>query len=231
MVVSCEENNRHAPTYNCVPITTRQADHLPCHVHFVYDGRHQLIECEQITTRSINDFNIQGSNYMYTLSAELMDKVNVSLAGQLGLELRVPGIEEFEKIIERIAKAKVKESRKEVLSEDVVNRVVQSVAKAFDLKEEVAEESDATEEGDSKKAPESTSPAMQKFQRRLQKTEAVRKEREASGSKNHWSDEKIREYLKDCETMTPAELMKKYELNSKKTVYQYKYLLKKKLEG
>lgn len=32
VIVSCEENNNNAPTFNVLPICTRNNDHLPMHV-------------------------------------------------------------------------------------------------------------------------------------------------------------------------------------------------------
>lgn len=57
LIVSCEENNNCAPTINAVPITTRPSDHLPMHIYYDYNGRHQLVLCEQITTLSVIDFH------------------------------------------------------------------------------------------------------------------------------------------------------------------------------
>ena len=44
-----------------------------------------------------------------------------------------------------------------------------------------------------------------------------------------WSDERMKEFLSDCESMSTTQIMHKYGISSPKTVYQYKYSFKNKL--
>lgn len=47
--------------------------------------------------------------------------------------------------------------------------------------------------------------------------------------KQPWDIEKQRQFLADCDKLTPDELMEKYEFKTKKDVYNHKYLIKNRL--
>lgn len=140
LIVSCEENNLNAPTFNVIPITTRDSDHLPMHIYFRYmdgpeGGRNQLILCEQITTVSILTFNHAQSNFMYSLSVELMNKVDDALARQLGLKPRVADMTVLERIVTELADAQVKkiEAQKQQDAQLRVEKIAEMLAKKFNL--------------------------------------------------------------------------------------------------
>lgn len=113
LIVSCEENNLNAPTFNVVPITTRDSDHLPMHIYFRYmdgheGGRNQLVLCEQITTVSVETFLDPKSRFMYSFSIEFMNKVDEALTRQLGLKPRVADMQVLERIVHELADAEQK---------------------------------------------------------------------------------------------------------------------------
>lgn len=131
LIVSCEENNLNAPTFNVVPLTTRDSDHLPMHVYFRYmdgpeGGRNQLILCEQITTVSVEVFLTSKSKFMYSLSIELMNKVDEALTRQLGLKPRVADMHILERIVNELAETEAK--RIEAQKEKEVNMRVEALA-------------------------------------------------------------------------------------------------------
>lgn len=131
LIVSCEENNLNAPTFNVIPITTRDSDHLPMHVYFRYmdgpeGGRNQLILCEQITTVSVEVFMSPKSRFLYSFSIELMNKVDEALTRQLGLKPRVADMHVLERIVRELAETEAK--RIEAMKEKEVQVRVETLA-------------------------------------------------------------------------------------------------------
>ena len=102
LIVSCDRNNQESTVFSVAPITTKEPDDRPMHVFFVYQdkrygSRNQVIECEQITTVSVQVFEDSRSFYLYSLMPDLMDKVDSALAYQFGLSL-VPAVDSEQRI-------------------------------------------------------------------------------------------------------------------------------------
>lgn len=140
VIVSCEENNNNAPTFNVCPISTRDNDHLPSHVYFRYEdgtdsARNQLVLCEQVTTVSVQDFLRSGSFFMYSFSVEFMDKVDTALAAQLGLQIRVADMHVLESLIDKLAAQKLKDIQelREKALESRVNDLAAKLAQQFHI--------------------------------------------------------------------------------------------------
>lgn len=140
LIVSCEENNLNAPTFNVLPISTRDNDHLPMHVYYKYQdgtngGRNQTIFCEQITTVSALVFNDPRSYFMYSFSIEFMNKVDNALAAQLGLRPRIADMHILERIIHELAeaeRAKVESAKKKEVGVRM-EKIAEYLAKTFNL--------------------------------------------------------------------------------------------------
>ncbi len=140
LIVSCEENNLNAPTFNVLPISTRDNDHLPMHIYFRYQdgvngGRNQLIFCEQITTVSALVFNDPRSYFMYSFNLEFMNKVDDALAAQLGLRPRIADMHILERIVHELAEAEMAkvESAKKKEAGVRMEKIAEYLAKTFNL--------------------------------------------------------------------------------------------------
>ena len=140
VIVSCEENNNNAPTFNVCPISSRDNDHLPPHVYFRYEdgtesARNQLVFCEQITTVSVQDFLRSGSYFMYSFSVEFMDKIDTALAAQLGLQIRVADMHVLESLIDKLAAQKLEDIQRlrEKALESRVNDLAAKLARQFHI--------------------------------------------------------------------------------------------------
>lgn len=140
LIVSCEENNMNAPTINVVPITTRNNDHLPMHVFFVYqdgtpNGRNQMVLCEQITTVSELVFNHPQSHFMYSFDLVFMNKIDEALTRQLGLKPRVADMKIIERLIDELASKKEAELKraKEAEVQKRVEDIVAQLSQRFGL--------------------------------------------------------------------------------------------------
>ena len=159
LIVSCEENNLNAPTLNVIPICTRDNDHLPMHVFYVYqdgtaNGKNQTILCEQIMTVSTLDFDRKGSFFMYSLKLELMNQVDETLTRQLGLKPRVADMKVIERLIDELASKKEEEIKaaKEKEVNERVEKIVADIAKRFGIDINASATQNGTEYRDSELA-------------------------------------------------------------------------------
>lgn len=135
VIVSCEQNNNCAPVLNCIPIATRENDHLPMHVYYKYGKRDQIVMCEQITTLSVNDFHREGSHFMYSFNVDFMNEIDEKLAAQLGLTPRVADMKVIEKLIDKITtdrEAELKRKYEDNL-EARVSVIADRIAKKFGI--------------------------------------------------------------------------------------------------
>lgn len=140
LIVSCEENNLNAHTFNVLPISTRDNDHLPMHVYYKYQdgsngGRNQTIFCEQITTVSALVFDDPRSYFMYSFNIEFMNKVDDAMAAQLGLRPRIADMHVLERIVHELAEtemAKVESAKKKEVGVRM-EKVAEYLAKTFNL--------------------------------------------------------------------------------------------------
>lgn len=152
VIVSCEENNLNSMTFNVIPITTRDSDHLPMHVYFRYEdgsanARNQLVLCEQITTVSILAFNDPKSHFMYSFNEEFMLKIDEALTRQLGLKPRVADMTVLERIVKELAEAQVAEIKKQKEKEAGmrVEELATFLAKKFNIELTAADLQNGTE--------------------------------------------------------------------------------------
>lgn len=88
LVISTDKGNFSSTTCNIIPITTRDDIAIPSQVKFVYNGRNQVILTEQITTCNFRDLG----EYCYTVSEEILAKVQKGMYIQFGLNLRTPEV-------------------------------------------------------------------------------------------------------------------------------------------
>ena len=104
--MSIDDNNFNSTTLNVVPLSSSADPKFITHVSFKNDkGKLQVIECEQIMTKSIYEFLDYG-RYNYTVSDKIMQQVSVKLAHQIGAEFQIPNLDMVISVIERLAKRK-----------------------------------------------------------------------------------------------------------------------------
>jgi len=105
VILSNNRNNFRSTVLNAAPITTRDKDDYPFHVYFENsDGRHQVIELEQITCMSVLRFD--SNDYLYTLDDETMKQVDEAIKVQLGLIDKynhIPGLDFTTKVVRKSA--------------------------------------------------------------------------------------------------------------------------------
>lgn len=238
LIVSCEENNLNSPTFNVVPITTRDNDGLPMHVYFRWgdgtaDARNQLILCEQITTVDIMTFNNQRSYFMYRLSVDLMNKVDETLAKQLGLKPRVADMKVLERIVTELAEKQYAEiaAAKEKEATMRMEKLAEYLAKKFNIKLDTLDLTNDTEYRDEElrqvdketvKTMRETAKARRTKPKESPKTAVVKQKR------TPWTETQKRGFLVEYETMPVDKVMAKYDM-TKSTVTTLAYKFRKEL--
>ena len=133
VIVSCKENNLHSTTFNAVAVSTGTDDYYPMHVGYKYNGKPQIVQCEQIKTFDIIDLK----DYMYTLSDDIMTEVDIALANQLELSLRIPSYDRLVELIEKIAKAKASEfnAKYQNVTDDAIQEIASRLEAVFKVDE------------------------------------------------------------------------------------------------
>ena len=230
LIVSCEENNLNAPTFNVVPITTRDSDRLPMHVYFRYmdgpeGGRNQVILCEQITTVSIEVFRSSKSRFMYSFSIEMMNKVDEALTRQLGLKPRIADMHVLERIVTELAETE--EKRIKAMKEKEVQMRVEALAavliKKFNLNLDTTALLNGTEYRDAElqyadtsdvKTMRETAAERRKPEPVVPKESVVTEQVEKSGDKpkkrHKWSIEEKKQFLEDYKKLSISQMSEKY---------------------
>lgn len=225
VIVSCEENNNNATTFNCLPITTRNSDNLPMHIYFRYEdgaenARNQLVLCEQVTTISILTFNHPKSYFMYSFNLDFMNKIDDVLTRQLGLKPRVADMRVLERLIQEIAdnERKKLDAWKKKDTEIRVENLADMLSKKFDINLTTADTVNGTEYRD-----EELQGVDKETVKEMRKTASTRKGTKPKAKKNsktetrsnrtnRYSDEDKAQFLEDYKHLTMADMCEKYKL-------------------
>lgn len=142
IIVSNDNCNQNSPVIHVVPLTTQAKNNLPTHVHF-NDGKfEQIALCEQVRPVKESLF-YDKSYYKYTLSDEVMHKIEEALATQFGLSLVMPNSERFWKSVEQMIRLKVKESIRDAkVSAIDISKISCLVTKTIDSEVKIATDSE-----------------------------------------------------------------------------------------
>ena len=235
VIVSCEENNLNSPTFNVLPITTRNSDTLPQHLYFRYEdgkpeARNQVVLCEQIMTVSILTFEHPKSYFMYSFSLAFMNKIDDALTRQLGLKPRVADMKVLERIVQELAENERKkiDAWKQKDTEVRVERLADMLSKKFDINLTTADMVNGTEYRDeelqqvdkeSVKEMRKTAstrkgikPEKKKKPKAKAKAKAKTKAKANTNKKNRYSTEDKAQFLDDYKNLTMPDMCEKYKL-------------------
>lgn len=242
LIVSCEENNLNAPTFNVLPIGTRDNDHLPMHVYYRYQesasvGRNQTIFCEQITTVSVLIFNDDKSRYMYSLSVELMNKVDEALTRQLGLKPRVADMQVLERLVHeaaeteraRIEAEKQKDAtmRMEKLAEylaktfnlNITTDMLQNGTEYRDAELQMVDKQTVKEMRETAKERKSIETITESDKLGMQMTQDTKAENKPKSRRSKWTIEAKQQFLTDYKKLTITQMSEKYGIKKSSVAY------------
>lgn len=147
LVVSNDMCNAHSSVIHMCPLTTKsKSEYIPTHVYITDPrGTSSTILVEQ--TRIISTKTLRNSRYQYTLTQEVMDRVDKALAIQFGINLTYPTIGEFERLLDSIiARKKEQMSREEqTLDNDKVAVIIDKISSAFNVENESSDNNPTTD--------------------------------------------------------------------------------------
>ena len=107
IIVSNDENNRHSSAVEIVYLTRAQKTDLPTHVTIRSAKFESTALCEQVTTVSVERLG----NYIGRCTKDEMFKVEVAMLKSLGI--KVPGLRDLQKELDKVAEAKAEGPREE----------------------------------------------------------------------------------------------------------------------
>lgn len=234
LVISNDKCNANSPVIHMAPLTTQAKSNLPTHVEFYSPSNiYQTILVEQTMLKSVSDI-LACSKYMYTLTDEIMQKVDKAIAVQFSIQVESKTLDDFEAMLDKIKERKISEIREES------NKLTKSRAEAYAKK--ISEELDSIKSNSDEK-PKGTPRVtksdtfangkprivsqIDKFNARLAKSEAAKTSKESSANednshpkRNIWTLETKREFLADATNpnISRSELLSKYHM-TKSTYY------------
>lgn len=234
LIVSIDDANHHASILNVVPLSLSADTSKSYHVAFTNDfGKTNAICVEQITTKSMRDFNDRGT-YKFTVTDEVMQEVAAALGNQLGISIAMPNLDSIVKVIEKIAQEKMKAQQTAYQDQldDIILNVGIKLEEIFGVKNvELTPTPAATEFIEKVNSltvpmPESKVSAP-KVDKGVKKSPRQKK---VSSKRNLWSDERKRTFLKDTESLSAEMMAKKYNID-KTSVPKYSSKFRKELSA
>ena len=249
LVLSCTENNQSAPIANVCVISSKKYDGYPMHVPFTMpSGKYSIIECEHIYTKSITKF--KKGQYAGVVPDHIMDRVNVALARQLSIQQYIPGYEAIEDMIVKIAQLKKEQmfSPREV-TDDTVLSICKRISDIFEIEpysesQQVIEEPQVVEEvkvTEDVKIIEEVKTIDEVSEGKVKQVKPKKRKSKKSKTKkivntragkpkrtyNRWTEERVIQFLYDCDAMTLEEVANKYNLSNAESAYKTKCRLLK----
>lgn len=255
LVVSNDDGNESSPTCVIVPLTAEEnKTNIPVHVSFIYEGVYNTILCEQ--PRTVDQAALKDYIYTLDDSlmskVEKAQQIQFSIRplhtyADFSLENVVDHlksivdhiIQEKTEILKQqpIPVSKIEDAAIELggMLEDLVGMslsTTQSSAQLNTKQEEKQNLQNPTTNGQSK-VQHTRYSQIDKFNQKLEKSQQLQSHTTPKvettcekPKRNSWTKESRQQYLNDCETMTPQEIMKKYHFKNTQSVFQTKYACK-----
>lgn len=253
LVVSSDVSNYNSGICNVIPITSsKYIDNSSYHVQFYYNRTHYTLLPEQIKTVD----SVSLGNYLYTLSDDIMEKLDKVMMTQYGIKPKLCYTEEvleevvklIEPSIQNILHSKMNHKSK-VYSieniEDIAIKIGQDIEDLFTIEEKKnRNDNDIVKESMEEKEVILENEVIPEKEKILENEVIPENEMD---DKNHISKNKIekihpkfrkeknkkwslddkKEFLSDCEKMDPNSILKKWGFSSKGSYYSTKYSIKK----
>lgn len=235
LIVSNDISNKNAPILNCIPVTSRLYT-LPSHITIRMEKGFCDIQCEQITTFNKKDF--EDATYIGEITEEIMQKIEIALANQLGLSIQVPSLETLKAFIEQLANAKAEEMK--VINAKATDDYVLSIAERLESIFNINNSNTVTVENSSSliKAEDpmviddeipniGNSKEEQKPNLKTGEPKPSSKKSTSGIKRNNskWTKEAMETFMQDSEKLSIEDMCKKYNMSTK-SIYSTKYRFK-----
>lgn len=186
------------------------------------------MQCEQITTLNKSDFN--NATYIGEINEDIMQKIEIALANQLGLSIQVPSLETLQAFIEKLANAKAEEMK--VANTKITDDYVSSLADKLESIFNIPSTNTVSVENSSKSIkPETNVVAENNMDSDNTKQDlSTNKSNDKNTScakrvNKKWSKEDMIVFMQDTEKLSVKEMSEKYNM-SVKSIYSAKYRFK-----
>ena len=246
VVVSCDEGNLTAPTCNIAPVTDEVKTKLPVHVDVYFNGRMNTVLLEQVIT--VDQYALK--DYVCMFTDETLEKIERALTIQYSIRPSLLYgdfdlgniIGSLEKIVTRIIENKtaMQQARPQATLAEVedvavkLGAMIEELVGVPEVKTEVKQDASVCDE--SQPIPEvqpqksEQKPVVEKPKPKPTPQPVVKPQNKPVQNKTNgrmrWTDESRRQYLKDCDEMSPQEVADKYGFSTIKSVFQTKYMCK-----
>lgn len=235
VILSCNDVNSRNLLVTIAPISSGvKGDGLKDFVVFKdVDNEDKSIILDQITRIPVDEIG----RYMYSLSTNVMDKVDDALLYHFGIKSSLEKAEEDIKyFVERVLN-----NQEDVITQRVSSVVAEKLREISNIDLSVNRCADTLVGSLSEEEMKGLKPMIE-YQdhlkkRREQEKKKFKKEgnsekrKIACKEKNFWDDTRMREFLSDFDTMSAKEVGEKWGIDKVKSVYNNKYEFRKRVES
>lgn len=216
LVLSVAKFNHSAGMITAVPITSRKFVRTPAQVLFTNSNNvPNVILCEQVRSFDYNSGEYEFE-YLGTLSAEVLEKVDVAISIHLGLHYSPITLkslyDSMESIIKSVGYMEQKNATPKFTDEDV--------AKFAEKLQSLAKHQEIEEQGEGRKPAEGE--GIPKTPVGKKKAECVDKGTKSKKKRIQWTKDTCKTFLHDAENLPMNRVMEKWDISSKARFYSMK---------
>lgn len=216
IVISSDVGNATSPVVTVVPVSSQVGKDLSINVKFKTDkGADNIALCNQIFTTSTS--NLQG--YKYIIDGSDMNKIESGILESLGMSKYIHNydceysFDQLKSVIDSLVATEVKSRcSSNLVTADYIRGIISDL---------IREEHERDESSNDKQ--------KQDVDTNSSKNTSKKTRRKKKSNERNWTQEYCEDFILDFETMPRDDFMKKYNIETSKQMYQYKYYCKRKL--
>lgn len=223
----CNLSGDLSGTVTCVPLSTTIRPNDNRAEIVTVPNKSSMAYCDKIKT--FNKIDFINAKFIGFLPNEEMVKVDEALAAHLGLKMKYPGLDELEKIIEKIAEAKIKDAKMKNIQIESTSAAIKHITRVLtNTFDKNLPNSEPSSDKDSKLTYHTSDidNPEQNIVKEIDTSGTVTikdecEKKNVSKQKNRWTVPKMKRFMNDAEVLSSEELAKKYKIG-RNSVYVYK---------